>query len=77
MNRVSLVRMKRNQKGKIVEIAGGKALHDRLTAMGIYVGKEVALLNHSIFKGPVAIRVGRSILALGFGMASKIIVEVE
>lgn len=69
--------MRRNQKGKIAEITGGKALHERLTAMGIYVGQEVTLLNHSIFRGPVAIKARRSIVALGFGMASKIIVEVE
>ncbi|MEW6074906.1 MAG: FeoA family protein [Candidatus Omnitrophota bacterium] len=77
MNKISLAKMKRNQKGKIAEITGGKALHERLTVMGIYVGREVTLLNHSMFRGPVAIKAGRSIVALGFGMASKIIVEVE
>lgn len=77
MKKLSLLQMRANQKGKISEIAGGKALADKLNGMGVYKGKEVTLLSHFVFKGPVAIKVGRSVLALGYGMANKIMVETE
>lgn len=77
MKRMSLVQMKAGQKGKIAEIAGGPALRSRLMSMGIYEGRGIAKLSHFALKGPVAVRVGRSTLALGHGMAVKIIVEAE
>lgn len=77
MKRLSLVQMKANQKGKIWEISAGRGLQNRLMSMQIYPGKEITKLSHFVLRGPVAIKVGRSVLALGFGMASKIIVEVE
>ena len=43
--------------------------------MGAYKGKEIEKVSHIGLKGPVVIKVGRSILALGHGVAAKIIVE--
>lgn len=69
--------MKKNRKGKVLEISGGSALQHRMMSMGIYAGREITKLNHFGLRGPVTIRVGRSVLALGHGMAGKIILEVE
>jgi len=77
MKRLSLIQMKENRKGKVSEISGGRGLQNRLMSMGIYQGREITKLSHFVLRGPVAIKVGRSVLALGFGMASKIIVEIE
>ena len=77
MKKVSLVQMKEKQKGKVAEISGGSALHERLMSLGIYVGREITKFSHFALRGPVAIRVGRSVLALGHGVAAKIIVEIE
>ena len=77
MKKVFLNHMKANQKGKVVEVAGGAGLQGRLMSLGIYPGKEITKLSHFVLRGPVAIKVGRSVLAIGYGMASKIIVEVE
>ena len=77
MKKLSLIQMKANQKGRVSEIAGGRGLQNRLMSMGIYQGKEITKLSHFVLRGPVAIKVGRSVLALGHGMASKILVEVE
>ena len=77
MKKVSLVHLKPDHKGKISEIAGGAGLQGRLMNMGLYVGKEITKLSYMGLRGPVVIRVGRSILALGHGMAAKIIVEAE
>ena len=77
MKKVSLVHLKPNHKGKISEISGGGALQHRLMSMGIYAGKEVTKLSYVGLRGPVVIKAGRSVLALGHGMAQKIIVETE
>lgn len=61
----------------VVEISGGPTLQSRLMSMGVYRGREITKLSNSVFRGPVAIKVGRSVLALGYGMAHKIIVEAE
>ena len=77
MKKVSLVQMKENRKGRIVEIQGGLSLQNRLMSMGIYEGREIVKLSHFALRGPIAVKVGRSVLALGHGMAAKIILEVE
>jgi Fe2+ transport system protein FeoA len=75
MKKITLVQLKTGRKARILEINGGKALQDRFMSMGIYPGREIAKLSHFMLRGPIAIKVGRSVLALGFGMAGKIIVE--
>jgi Fe2+ transport system protein FeoA len=77
MKKVSLVHLNPNHKGRVLEILGGAGLQNRLMSMGLYVGKEITKLSYIGLRGPVVIRVGRSVLALGHGMAAKIIVETE
>jgi Fe2+ transport system protein FeoA len=77
MRKMSLTQMKASHKAKIVEISGGQNLQDRLMNMGVYKGKEVTKLSHIGLRGPVVIKVGRSILALGHEVATKIMVEAE
>ncbi len=69
--------MKERQKGRVLEISGGSVFANRMMSMGIYAGREVIKVSHFALKGPVTIKVGRSVLALGHGMAAKIVVEVE
>ena len=75
--KVSLIQVKANRKGRIVEISGGGNLQDKLMNMGVYKGKEVTKLSHIGLRGPVVIKAGRTILALGHGVAAKVILEVE
>ena len=77
MKTISLEKMKANHKGKVVEILGGVNLQNRLMNMGIYKGKEITKIGHIGLKGPVIIKAGRSILALGRGMSAKIIIGAE
>ncbi|MDD5006096.1 MAG: FeoA family protein [Candidatus Omnitrophica bacterium] len=77
MKKVSLAQMKANQKGKVIELLGGAGLQNKLMNMGVYNGKEVTKLSHIGLRGPVVIKSGRSILALGHGIATKVIIEVE
>ena len=74
---VSLNEMKRGQTGLVSSIQGGFGFVRRIESMNIRVGKKVTKLSSFLRKGPVTIRIDCSQLALGYGMASKIFVEVE
>jgi len=69
--------MKGNQKGIILEISGGLGLQNKFMSMGIYKGREITKISHIGLRGPVAIKVGRSVLVLGHGVANKIVIEIH
>ena len=74
--RMSLARMRAGQKGRIVRISGGHGLVRRLEALGIRQGTEIKKISEQWMKGPVLLQYGSSQVALGFGMASKVLVEI-
>lgn len=74
---LTLVEMKAGQTGTVVEILGGHGLVQRLEALGIRPGKKVTKISSVIFRGPVTLKVDNSQIAVGFGMAKKIIVAVD
>ena len=77
MKKISLIQLKANHRGNVTEISGGGNLQNKLANMGVYKGREVIKLSHIGLRGPVVIKAGRSILALGHGVAAKVIVELE
>jgi ferrous iron transport protein A len=74
---LTLAEMKTGQTGIVVEVLGGHGLIRRLDALGIRPGKKVAKLSSTLFRGPVTLRVNNTQVAVGFGMAKKIIVEPD
>ncbi len=68
--------MRAGQLGKVVEIQGGAHLASRLNSLGIRPGKRITKVSSMVLRGPVTIQVDRSQVAIGFGMAGKILVEV-
>ncbi len=77
MKKISLKQMKVKQKGIICDISAGPALQNKFMSMGIYKGREITKISHIGLKGPVAIKVGRSVLVLGHSVANKIEVEIQ
>jgi len=73
----TLTELKANEYGIIREILGGASLTNRLGALGIIPGQKITKISSMFSKGPVTVQVNRSQIALGFGMASKILVDVE
>ena len=65
------------QTATVIQIRGGMGLTRRLEALGIRPGKKVTKVSSMIFRGPVSLKVDNSQVALGFGMASKILVEQD
>ena len=69
--------MHARQVGKIVEILGGHSMIARLSALGIRPGKKITKISSIFLHGPVTVQVDQAQVAIGFGMASHIIVELE
>lgn len=73
-----LTSMKRREKAFIVALNGGTEFQQRLVGMGLHIGKEVELLSpcaHS--DDPAVVAAGETRLAIGYGMASRIIVATD
>jgi len=72
-----LTEMRSGQTGTVVAVSGGPGLNRRMDALGIRPGKKVTKVSSTLFRGPVIIRVNRAQVAVGFGMARKVLVEVD
>jgi len=73
---IDLIRLKKGQKAIVAEFQGGSELAKRLSALGIREGKTIIKTGAQMFRGPVTVKVGRTQVSLGHGMARKIMVEV-
>jgi len=73
---VSLDQMQAGESGIVVQALGGRGLINRLSALGIRPGKKITKVSSMFMHGPVTIQVGNAQLAIGFGMARKITVEL-
>ena len=71
----ALSRMQTGQSGIVVQIQGGHGMVNRLSALGIRPGKRVTKISGGFARGPVTVQVDRAQVAIGFGMASRILVE--
>jgi len=69
--------MKIGQTGTVIGALGGRGLIRRLEALGIRPGKRVIKISSTPLRGPVTLRVGSTQVAVGFGIANRIIVEVD
>ena len=72
-----LAQMVAGQFGQVLEVRGGHGLARRLESMGIRPGRNITKISSTFFRGPITLRVDHTMLAVGFGMARKILVEVE
>ena len=74
---VTLAQMQTRQSGSVIQIQGGHGLVNRLGALGIRPGKRIAKVSSMFMRGPVTIEVDRAQVAIGFGMARRIIVRLD
>ncbi len=72
---IALNRMQTGQSGTVIQIEGGRGLINRLDALGIRPGKRITKISSMLMRGPVTIQIDRAQVAIGFGIASRIIVE--
>ena len=74
---VNLRQMYPGQSGRVKLIDGGIGMVNRLNALGIRPGKKITKVSSMMMRGPVTVQLGSTRLAIGFGMANRIIVELE
>lgn len=87
MTIIDLTKMREEEVGVIKEIHpasskkcgvhGGSGFDERIGAMGIRPGKKIKKISSIFLRGPQTIEIGKSQVAIGFGMAKKILVEVN
>ncbi|OGC23354.1 hypothetical protein A2291_06815 [candidate division WOR-1 bacterium RIFOXYB2_FULL_42_35] len=75
-NVVSLIKLKSGQSGVVVGLEAGRGATHRLESMGIRIGKNIKKISGMFFHGPVMVQVGHTQVGIGYGMASKVLVEV-
>lgn len=73
---VPLSRMEAGQSGVVVQIQGGQGMINRLGALGIRPGRRVTKVSSMFMRGPVTVQVGNARVAIGFGMAKRIVVDL-
>jgi ferrous iron transport protein A len=73
---LTLDQMRKGTKGRVISVVGGRGVSLRLSAQGIAPGMVVEKIS-ALRGGPVVLRVGRSRVAIGLGLARKVLVEVE
>ena len=72
---VSLVEFSEAEAARVVSIEGGADIAKRLYHLGIREGVEIKKVAGMFKKGPIIVKIGHSQVALGRGMASRIMVE--
>jgi ferrous iron transport protein A len=71
----SLVDLRQGEEAVITAIGGGRGLQARLHSMGVVEGQTIRKLSALAWGGPVVVLVKRTQVALGRGMARKILVQ--
>jgi len=72
-----LTALKAGASGTVVAIEGGALLARRLEALGIRPGVHIIKRSSQLLRGPVTIAVGNSRLAIGHGMAKRILLKTK
>ncbi|MBC7101022.1 FeoA family protein [Methanothermobacter tenebrarum] len=73
---ITLKNLKTGKNAIVREITGGIGLKRRLESLNIRVGKKIRKVSTLPFRGPIIIEVDNCKIAIGRGMAGKILVEV-
>lgn len=74
---IDLTQMKPGETGVIKELCGGMEFMRRLQSMGIRPGRRIRKVSSHFWRGPQTIEVDKARVAIGFGMAKKIIIELD
>jgi len=73
---INLDLIKEGQKVKVVNICGGWGIRQRLGCLGIHPGDIITVKKSAIMRGPILVNVHGNQVALGRGVARRILVEV-
>ncbi len=75
MKHIPLTQLGEKQTALVKQILGGHAVENKLEALGIRPGVSIVKISSHFWRGPITVMVGLAKVAIGHGMAEKIIVE--
>ncbi len=73
----TIATMKPGERAIVLDVGGGRRMIERLAVLGIRPGKQVTKVSSMLLSGPVTVEVDRSQVAIGFHVASRILVDVK
>ncbi|MBM3245714.1 MAG: ferrous iron transport protein A [Candidatus Omnitrophica bacterium] len=73
---INLTQMQPGEAGIVREIQGGQGFVRKLQSMGVRPEKKITKVSSHFRRGPQTIEVDNIQIAVGFGMAKRILVEV-
>jgi len=71
---MNLTQLAKGQSAQVVKFEGGSALTRKLQNLGIREGVTIKKVRAVLANGPIIIKAGRTEIALGRGVAAKVIV---
>ena len=74
---ITLDNMSAGQVGVVTQLTGWPGFVRHLESLGIRPGKKITKVNSVFMRGPVIVEVDRARVAVGHGMARKIMVTLE
>lgn len=75
--KLMLVDMPAGSEAKIVELKGGGVFQSRLRSLGLVEGHRIKRVSEARSRGPVIVLVNRAQVAIGWGMAARIMVSLN
>ena len=73
---VTVDRMRAGERGVVVSISGGWGMARRLEQLGLRPGKTLTKVSSQFMAGPVTVMVDSRQVAMGRGIASRILLDV-
>lgn len=74
---IDLTQLQPGESGVIKEMQGGHGFIRKLQSMGVRSGKRITKVSSHFWRGPQTVEVDNIQIAIGFGMAKRIMVEVD
>jgi len=74
---MTLFQANSGQKLSVVDVLGGPGLRRRLAQLGILPGTHLQVVRHAAFGGPLLVDVEGRVIAIGKGIAAKVLVRPE
>ena len=74
---IDLTQMQPGETGIVEEVQGGHGIVRKLQSMGLRPEKKITKVSSHFWRGPQTVEVDNIQIAVGFGMAKKILVDVK
>jgi len=75
MDEVNLVKIEPGREVVVMQLDGGREFLEKAESLGLRTGVRIKKLSAQVMHGPVMIKIGNSKVALGYGMAKRILVS--